>query len=155
MTEPKIFVSEGAGLDREVSPAHKLAHERVLKSLGEASMHRQSRCWMFEANGCGGTPSVHVNEVGFDFRDVNATSRVAMLSTKDIKGPVPGFCAGCVAIGPPLLAEAVYNTRRETRFGVKMNRWFMRFTDGSSLTGSCEPFAMNGATFTYTDRATS
>lgn len=155
MSEPYLILPEEAAQDVEVSPAHKLAHDRLYRQLAGAAMGRQEHCWMREARGCQGTPILHVQEVGLDMREQGARSRVALLSSKDLKGPVPGFCVGCMATAPAMLAEAVYSMRRETQFGVKPRRWFIRFTDGTSQVGECKEFALASAKFTYSDRPTS
>jgi len=155
MSEPHLVIPEEATRDVEVSPAHKLAHDRMNRELASAAMNRQQHCWMREARNCQGTPILHVQEVGFDMRDRDAKSRVALLSSKDLKGPVPGFCVGCVATAPAMLAEAVYSSRREMRFGLKPKRWFVRFTDGTSQVGECKEFDLARASFTYSDRPTS
>ena len=155
MTDPTIVSHVDATKDVELAPKHKLAHDRYNVELAEKAQIRQAHCWMRDATGCKGAPIVHVQEVGFDLRAPDSSVKVAMISSKDMTGPVPGFCAGCLASAPPMLAEAIYVTRPEMRFGFKPTRWFIRFTDGSGRAGSCSSIALNRADFFYTDRATS
>ena len=152
MSKPTIITSREAVRDIELPPQFKLRHERYLHRLGALAQHRQTTCWMSDATGCSRAPIVHVQEVGFDLRDIDATTRVAMLSSADLTGPVPGLCPHCLATAPPLLAEAVYSTRREMQFGLRPTRWFVRFTDGSTQSGPCQPFKLHRAEFSYIDR---
>ncbi len=155
MTDPTIVSHVDATKDIELAPKHKLAHDRYNVELAEKAQVRQQTCWMLDATGCKGSPVVHVREVGFDLRAPDSSVKVAMISSKDMTGPVPGFCSGCLASGPSMLAEAVYNMRPGMRFGFKPTRWFIRFTDGSSRAAPCQSIALNRANFSYTDRPTS
>ena len=147
----RLIIPDRAVQDVELSPAAKLRLDRHHKSLGEQAQQRQVNCWMKDATGCSANASIHVREVGFDLRDLQAAQRVAMISSKDIEGPVPGFCAGCVANGPALLAEMLYRRQPQMRMGFKPTRWLVSFTDGSKAVGSCEQIDLHRAVFTYKD----
>jgi hypothetical protein len=87
---------------------------------------------------CARRASVWVHEVGYDFKGEKAApvNHVAV-SSMDYSGPVPGFCTFCLGKGPEELAQTVYFARPEMYWGVRPNRWFVSFTDGTRQGGMC------------------
>lgn len=118
---------------RNLTPPEKIALERKDAELSAKAELRQELCW---CHGCGRRASSWVREVGYDFKGERAepVQHVAV-SSADYDGPVPGFCAGHMASGPELLAETVYFSRPEMYWGVRPNRWFVVFTDGTRRGG--------------------
>ncbi len=148
----KLFLSENADKDIEHGPAAKLQLDRLRDKLASRAMDRQTACWMDTATGCSNSPIVHVQEVGFDFREVGSKTKTAIVSSSDIVGPVPGFCLACLAQAPPMLAEAVYSMQFPMRFGLKPTRWFIRYTDGTSHEGECKAFQLHQTEVVHHDR---
>lgn len=113
---------------RRLTAPEKIALEKKDAVLTEKSELRQDMCWK-----CGDRKAyVWVREVGYDFKGSKAEAvQHAAISSSDYPGPVPGFCNFCIAVGPAELAEAVYFNRPEMYWGVRPNRWFVSFTDGT------------------------
>jgi hypothetical protein len=118
---------------RELTPTEKIALDRKNEYLTQKAESRQEECWSY---GCTRKATVWVREVGFDFKGSKADplNHIAV-SSADYVGPVPGFCTFCLGSGPAKLAEAVYFSRPEMVWGVRPNRWFVSFTDGTRQGG--------------------
>ncbi len=119
---------------RTLDALDKIALDRKDDLLTEKAEWRQPMCW----KDCGQHASVWVREVGFDFKGTKAApiDHIA-ISSSDYPGPVPGFCHFCLGLGPEQLAERVYFDRPEMYWGVRPNRWFVVFTDGTRQGGLC------------------
>ena len=118
---------------RHLTPVEKVALEAKDALLTQKAESREERCWSYQ---CGRRAAVWVREVGFDFKGEKAApvSHVAV-SSADYPGPVPGFCRFHVGTGPEQLASTVYYARPEMYWGVRPNRWFVSFTDGTRQGG--------------------
>lgn len=118
---------------RDLSPSEKIALEKKDEILTEKAEIRSDVCWS-----CERPAYVWVREVCFDFKGDKAEPvQHTAVSSADYPGPVPGFCHFCVATAPPELAQAVYFDRPEMYWGVRPNRWFVVFTDGTKQGGNC------------------
>ena len=118
----------GVEKPRNLTPVEKIALDKKTELLTAKAEHRQETCWS-----CGERKaSIWVHEVGFDFKGdkAHAGQHIA-ISSSDYTGPVPGFCNLCLGFGPRDLAERVYFDRPEMYWGVRPNRWFVIFTDGT------------------------
>lgn len=120
---------------RYLLPAEKIAKEKIQTGLAEKAEVRDKKCWSYM---CPNDAYVWVREVGFDFKGEKAElGKHTAISSADYNGPVPGFCNFHVGTGPQLLAEAIYFNRPEMFWGVRPNRWFVSFTDGTKQGGMC------------------
>lgn len=118
---------------RHLTPVEKVALDAKDAYLTEKAESRQEECWSY---GCTRKATVWVREVGFDFKGEQAAPLQHMaVSSADYPGPVPGFCTFCLGTGPEKLAETVYFARPEMIWGVRPNRWFVSFTDGTKQGG--------------------
>lgn len=121
---------------RSLDALDKIALDSKQKLLHEwADAQRQDMCWA----DCGRKASIWVVEVGYDFKGEKAApvDHIAISSADYTGHPVPGFCHYCLGRGPEQLAEAVYFNRPEMYWGVRPNRWFVTFTDGTRQGGLC------------------
>jgi len=118
---------------RHLTPPEKVALARKDDELQAKAESRASTCWQ---HGCARRATVWVREVSFDFKGERAEPvQHAAVSSSDYPGPVPGFCAFHLGTGPAELARAVYFDRPEMIWGVRPNRWFVSFTDGTKQGG--------------------
>jgi hypothetical protein len=124
---------EGIERPRHLTPPEKIALGRKNDLLAAKAESRQAECWLWN---CKRPASVWVREVSFDFKGGRAEpEQHAAVSSADYPGPVPGFCHGCLGHGPAELAQTVYFARPEMFWGVRPNRWFVSFTDGTRQGG--------------------
>lgn len=120
---------------RELTPQEKIGYDKTQSFLAEKAEVRDDTCWNYN---CTRKAYVWVREVSFDFKgDKAEPTKHTAVSSGDYPGPVPGFCIFCIGTGPQLLAEAVYFDRPEMYWGVRPNRWFVSFTDGTIQGGEC------------------
>lgn len=118
---------------RHLTAVEKIANEKLDDYLTDKAELRQEECWNY---GCQRKATVWVREVSFDFKGGKAAPiQHRAVSTADYAGPVPGFCHMCLGTGPEKLAETVYFARPEMAWGVRPNRWFVSFTDGTRQGG--------------------
>jgi len=133
--EDGTFTLAPPGLERprELTPPEKIALGRKDAVLTAKAESRDETCWN---HACARRATVWVREVTFDFKGERAEPvRHAAVSSADYPGPVPGFCAFHLGTGPAELAQAVYFSRPEMQWGVRPNRWFVSFTDGTKQGG--------------------
>lgn len=117
---------------RDLTPVEKIALERKDEFLTAKAETRAETCWECETR----KATVWVREVGYDFKGEKAAPvQHNSVSSSDYPGPVPGFCTFCLGVGPEHLAELVYFDRPEMYWGVRPNRWFVSFTDGTRQGG--------------------
>jgi hypothetical protein len=118
---------------RRLTPPEKIALDRKDAVLTAKAETRSRACWQY---GCAHRATVWVREVSFDFKGGRAEPvQHAAVSSADYPGPVPGFCTFHLGTGPAELARAVYLDREEMKWGVRPNRWFVSFTDGTKQGG--------------------
>lgn len=118
---------------RDLTGPEKAAQSLLDTFLTEKAEVRDDTCWSY---GCTNRATVWVREVSFDFKGEKAAPiQHRAVTTADYPGPVPGFCTFCLGTGPEKLAEAVYFARPEMIWGVRPNRWFVSFTDGTKQGG--------------------
>lgn len=134
----KFFKLEHPDLEkpRDLTPIEKFALDRKDKELTLKADWRSTICWAW---GCNRPPTDFVREVGFDFKgDKAAALDHITISSADYPGPVPGFCIPHTYSGEPMqLVEKVYWDRPEIQWGAKPTRWWLVFTNGIKLGGSC------------------
>jgi hypothetical protein len=118
---------------RSLTPVEKAALEAKHALLAQKAESRQEECWRYD---CTRKASIWVREVGYDFKGEKAdpVQHVAV-SSSDYDGPVPGFCTFCLGSGPEEMAQEIYFSRPEMYWGVRPNRWFVTFTDGTRQGG--------------------
>lgn len=117
---------------RHLTPGEKIALDKKNDLLTAKAEQRQEMCWYCLER----KAAVWVLEVGFDFKGDKAEPvQHNAVSSADYPGPVPGFCIFCLGVGPEHLAEKVYFDRPEMYWGVRPNRWFVTFTDGTKQGG--------------------
>lgn len=119
---------------RELTPQEKIVAAKLDKFLVEKSMLQDELCWCED---CTKQARVWAREVQFDMKEGKAEANFRQVSSADYSGPVPGFCLGHIGTGPAQLAQAVYFSREEMKWGLKPKRWFVIFTDGSKQGGDC------------------
>ena len=120
--------------DRSLTSAERSARSAIDTLLNVTTQDRQTTCYMSTC-GCQGTPVVWVREIGFDRRELSADLDLAQITTADYDGPVPGFCLAHVHDAPIQLAQRVYFTTPLMQWGYLPTRWFVRFTDSTSMRG--------------------
>jgi hypothetical protein len=126
---------KGIEKPRSLDAPEKIALDKKQKLLTEKAEVREEMCWCYE---CPRKATTWVREVGFDFKgDKAAPVDHIAISSADYVGPVPGFCTFCLGYGPKELSETVYFSRPEMYWGVRPNRWFVSFTDGTRQGGFC------------------
>jgi len=124
----------GVERPRELMPQEKIALERRDALLTQKAESREPTCWRHD---CDRPATVWVREVSFDFKGERAEPlHHTAVSSADYSGPVPGFCRFHLGTGPSELAQAVYFSRPEMYWGVRPNRWFVSFTDGTKQGGA-------------------
>lgn len=118
-------------LEKESESLTRPLWDKILTIKAE---DRQDECWCF---GCAHKATVWVREIQFDMKGEKGSINQEIVSTKDYQGPIPGFCFGHIAQGPAELAQAVYFDRMEMHFGLRPNKWWVIFTDGTKQGGLC------------------
>lgn len=128
---------------RTLSPAEKLQRQRHDAVLAAKAVVRDANCWRSTV-GCRGKAHTHVAAVEFDLKADDQPRGHAFIDTSEYPGAVPGFCIGCMGHGPRDLAQAVFVTRPEAKWGFKPKRWFVLFTDGTVQGGDVEEIDILG-----------
>lgn len=128
-------ITEAGHADRFIAPAQKLQRRRREAAMAARAQARQESCWMPE---CKARAITHVLCVDFDLKTTEHDGD-SVISTLDdpYPGAVPGFCASCAMSGPKALAEAVYNSKSQMKWGLKPLRWWVVMVDGSKIGGPC------------------
>jgi hypothetical protein len=129
-------ITEKGHADRHISPARKLARMRRESEMVARAQSRQETCWMPD---CSAKASSHVLCVDFDLKATEHDGDTVLSTLDDpYPGAVPGFCTSCITRGPKALAEAVYNSKAQMKWGLKPLRWWVVMLDGSKIGGPCE-----------------
>lgn len=134
-----------------ISPEKKLVLQKSDEDLTLKTEVRDETCWCY---GCDRPAVTWVREVQYDMKGVNVDSDQAIINTRDYDGPVPGFCRGHDVTGSKQLAEAVYTSREEFKWGAPATRWFVIFTDGTKLGGGVEKLDLPKGSWVVTDEHT-
>lgn len=129
-----MWLPPNYGKDRQLSLEESRALKEHRQKLAQAAEIRQDFCWMRDATGCQNRPHIWVREVFFDSKDDGVPTNFVEVSSKNLQGPVPGFCPTCIN-HCSLLAERVYFSHPAVYWGVRPRRWFVSFTDGSKQGG--------------------
>jgi hypothetical protein len=130
------WTTPGIEKDRDLTPPEKIKREKINQVLTEKAEIRDPICWAY---GCTNKSHVWVREVQYDFKqEMKDKIDHAVVSSRDYNGPVPGFCMGHLHNGPMQLAETIYFSRQEMYWGLRPNRWWIIFTDGSKTGGLCQ-----------------
>lgn len=134
MGDMTIWAPKGYDKARSLKPWEKIAKDALQGFLGLKATARQEKCWMHTID-CDKLAHVWVHEVGFDLKEMDAELDFGQVNSADIDGPVPGFCMFHIAQAPAMLAQAVYEQHPLVQWGYLPNRWYVKFTDGTSTRG--------------------
>lgn len=133
-----VYTRHDPAKETEKTPAKKIALEKLDAELTLKAEEREPTCWSY---GCDRAAHKWVREIQFDIKGSKVGADNAVVSTRDLGGPAPGFCFGHDAAGPMALAEAVYHMKEEFKWGLPVTRWWVIYTDGTKTGG--EVHALN------------
>lgn len=134
MGKLKMWAPENYDKARSLKPWEKIALDTMQGFLALRAQRREQKCWMHSL-GCTRDAHVWVHEVGFDLKEMKADLNFAQVNSADIDGPSPGFCMFHLAEAPAMLAERVYFSHPAVKWGYLPSRWFIKYTDGTSIRG--------------------
>lgn len=140
----EIEVSTKDGITQVLAKGHgtrftplpaKLARQRKIKDAIARAHDRQPVCWMPD---CSSPAREHVLCIDFDCKTGDHDGDT-ILSTLDepYPGPVPGFCDLCMMRGAKALAEVVYNSKAQMKWGLRPDRWWVVFLNEAKIGGPC------------------
>lgn len=121
--------------DRFIPMGAKMRRQEKIAEAYARAQSRQGHCWMPD---CTAKAQQHVLCIDFDCKTGDHDGDT-ILSTLDepYPGPVPGFCDLCMMRGAKALAEVVYNSKAQMKWGLRPDRWWVVFLNEAKIGGPC------------------